>query len=292
MKHKIKKETIRCYSGEYKDGEYHIKRLFSSTTNDYDTDGILLSSVELSYYENGDISCKDITSRTVDGDCFVYKTEGQHPNGFRCSIEKRDKQGRILESNPYGVYYRCSYDEHGRVKKESNDGLWEDTYVRDENGLVIKSHHNRSDKEPYTTMHYYSRDFIGNIVESAINEEGKQVESRLHDGITKSIIEIKEVGDIDERGSTIRTYAADGRAICCMYCNDERLNHCDLTYCEYDQSGNWIIRMTPIFINIPKYYMEQSVWHKEYHIEIRDIEYFDSTPHDELFSEFSGLEDF
>ena len=87
MKRKIKRETIKSYSGEYKDGEYHIKKIFSSATNDYDAEGILLSSVEHNYYENGDVSCKDITSRSLDGDCFVYKTEGQRPSGLKCSIE-------------------------------------------------------------------------------------------------------------------------------------------------------------------------------------------------------------
>lgn len=292
MKRKIKKETIRCYSGEYKDGGYHIKRIFSSITNDYDAAGILLSSVEVSYYKNGDISYKDVMSRSVDGECFVYKTEGQRPNGFRSSIERRDKQGRILESDEHGIHYSCLYDDQGRVEKEGNDGLWEDTYVRDENGMVIQSHHSRSDMEPYTTIHYYSRDFMGNIVESAINMKGKHVESRLYDSITNSLIEIKEIGDIDERGATIRTYAGDGRILCGMYCNDERLNHWDLTYCEYDRAGNWIIRMTPMFMNVPKYYMEQSRWPKDYRIEIRDIEYLDSNSHDKLFSEFSNFNDF
>ena len=290
MKRKIKKETIRCYSGEHKDGEYHIKKIFSSATNDYDAEGILLSSVEYNYYENGDVSYINETSRSVEGDCFIYKTVGWRPNGF--SIEKRDKQGRILESNPYGVCYRCSYDEKGRVEKEGNDGLWEDTYERDENGVVIKSHHKRSDEEPYTTTHYYSRDFMGNIVETAINEKGKHVESRLHDGVTRTLIERKEIGDIDERGSTIRTYTTDGLEICGMFCHDELLNHYKLCYCEYDRDGNWIIRMTPRFLNVPKYYMEQSGWSQDYYIEIRDIEYLDSNSHDELFSEFSTFNDF
>ena len=276
MKRKIKRETIKSYSGEYKDGEYHIKKIFSSTTNYYDIDGILLSSEKLFYYENGDVSCKDITSRSLDGDCFVYKTEGQRPSCLKCSIERRDKQGRVLESDEHGIHYRCSYDKQGRVEKEGNDGLWEDTYERDENGVVIKSHHKRSDEEPYTTTHYYSRDFMGNIVETAINEKGKHVESRLHDGVTRTLIERKEIGDIDERGSTIRTYATDGLEICGMYCNDERLNHYKLCYCEYDCDGNWIIRMTPRFLNVPKYYMEQSGWPQDYYIEIRDIEYLDS----------------
>ena len=239
MKRKIKKETIRCYSGEHKDGEYHIKKIFSSTTNDYDAEGILLSSVEHNYYENGDVSCINETSRSVEGDCFIYKTVGWRPNGF--SIEKRDKQG--------------------------NDGL--------------------SDEEPCTTTHYYSRDFMGNIVETAINEEGKHVESRLHDGVTRTLIERKEIGDIDERGSTIRAYATDGLEICGMFCHDELLNHYKLCYCEYDRDGNWIIRMTPRFLSVPKYYMEQSGWPQDYYIEIRDIEYLDSDSHYELFSDYS-----
>jgi hypothetical protein len=290
MKRKIKRETIKRYYGEYMDGEYHIKRIFSSTTNDYDADGILLSSVEHNYYENGDVSYINVTSRSVDGDYFVYKTEGWRPNGF--SIEKRDKQGRILESNPYGVCYRCSYDEQGRVEKEGNDGLWEDTYERDENGVVIKSHHKRSDEEPYTTTHYYSRDFMGNIVETAINEKGKHVESRIHDGVTKSIIEIKEIGDIDERGSTIKTLTADGRETCGMYCDNELLNHYNLCYCEYDNVGNWIIQMTPRFLNVPQYYMKQSGWPQDYCIEIRDIEYVDLESSYESLSEFSSFNDF
>lgn len=292
MKRKIKRETIKSYSGEYKDGEYLIKKIFSSTTNDYDADGILLSSEKLFYYENGDVSCKDITSRSLDGNCFVYKTEGQRPSGLKCSIEIRDNQGRVLESDEHGIHYRCSYDEQGRVEKEGNDGLWEDTYERDENGVVIKSHHKRADEEPYTTTHYYSRDFMGNIVETAINENRKHVESRIHDGVTKALIEIKQIGDIDERGSTIKTLTADEREICGMLCHDELLNHYNLCYYEYDRDGNWIIRMTPRFLNVPKYYMEQSGWPQDYYIEIRDIEYLDSNSDDELFSEFSTFNDF
>ena len=292
MKRKIKRETIKSYSGEYKDEEYHIKKIFSSTTNYYDADGILLSSEKLFYYENGDISCKDITSRSLDGDCFVYKTEGQRPSGLMCSIERRDKQGRFLESHEHGIHSRCSYDEHGRVEKEGNDGLWEDTYERDENGVVIKSHHKRSDEEPYTTTHYYSRDFMGNIVETAINEKGKHVESRIHDGVTKALIEIKQIGDIDERGSTIKTLTADGREICGMFCDDECLNHYNLCYYEYDHVGNWIIRMTPRFLNVPKYYMKQSGWSQDYQIEIRDIEYEDLESSYEPLSEFSRFNDF
>jgi hypothetical protein len=96
----------------------------------------------------------------------------------------------------------------------------------------------------------------------------------------------KEIGDIDERGSTIRAYATDGLEICGMFCHDELLNHYKLCYCEYDRDGNWIIRMTPKFLDVPQYYMKKSGWSQDYHIEIRDIEYFGSDSHDELFSDY------
>jgi hypothetical protein len=133
---------------------------------------------------------------------------------------------------------------------------------------------------------------MGNIVETAINENGKHVESRIHDGVTKALIEIKQIGDIDERGSIIRNYAADGQIISGMYCKDEGLNHWDLTYCEYDNVGNWIIQMTPRFLNVPQYYMKQSGWPQDYCIEIRDIEYVDLESSYESLSEFSSFNDF
>ena len=55
----------------------------------------------------------------------------------------------------------------------------------------------------------------------------------------------------------------------------DHLNHYDISICEYDFRGNWVIRMGPSPLSVPKYFMEQHGWTPNYFIEIRDIEYED-----------------
>ena len=265
----IRKETIRCYSGECKDGEWHIIKQFCTTTNVYDARGVLFSSEVCNYYENGDVSSKSVTKRSIVKGRFVYKTVLS--DGRITDVVVRDTDGRMLESDVNGLLYRCSYDEQGRVAKEGEDGLWEDVYVRDDEDLVVESYHVRHDEDPYSARHYYSRDFMGNIVESAVAENGEHVETILHDKDMKSVIE-----KINDKNGSIEIYSADGQKICGMLRNEEHpdhLNHYDLCYYEYDFRGNWVVRILPRFLGVPKYYREQHGWPLNYQIEIRDIQY-------------------
>jgi hypothetical protein len=271
----IRKETIMYYSGECKGGEWIINKHWSTTTNEYDARGILVSSEE---HHGADYGLPEgvstlikSTSRSVDKGRFVYTTVLS--DGRITDVVIRDKEGRIIESNINDVHYRCSYDEQGRVAKEGEDGLWEDVYVRDDDGLVVESYHVRHDEDPYSARHYYSRDFMGNIVKSAVTEKGEHVETILHDKDMKSVIE-----KINEKNGSIEIYSADGQKICGMLRNEEQpehLNHYDLCYYEYDFRGNWVVRILPRFLGVPKYYMEQHGWSLNYFIEIRDIEYED-----------------
>lgn len=286
----IRKETIRCYSGEYKDGEWIINKHWSTTTNEYDARGILLSSEEHHGADyvlpEGVSSLIKSTSRRVEKGRFVYATV--LPDGRTNAWVIRDKEGRIIESNINDVHYRCSYDEQGRVAKEGEDGLYEDVYVRDDDGLVLNSYHVKLDEEPYSARHYYSMDFMGNIVESVVNEKGERVECILHDKATKKVIE-----KVNETNGSIENFSADGHQICGILCDEENLghlNHHALCYCEYDVMGNWIIRMEPKFLGVPKQYREQRGWPLEYHIEIRDIEYEDFL-NDMIFDVFDADSD-
>lgn len=271
----IRKETIRCYSGEYKDGEWIINKHWSTTTNEYDARGILVSSEEHHGADyglpEGVSTLINSTSRSVDKGRFVYTTVLS--DGRITDVVIRDKEGRVIESNINDVHYRCTYDEQGRVAKEGKDGLWEDVYVRDDDGLVVESYHVRHDEDPYSARHYYSRDFMGNIVESAVTENGEHVETVLHDKDMKSVIE-----KVNEKNGSIEIFSADGHQICGMLRDEEQpahLNHYDISICEYDFMGNWVIRILPRFLDVPKYFREQHGWPLNYFIEIRDIEYED-----------------
>lgn len=271
----IRKETIWSYSGEYKDGEWTIDKSWSITTNEYDARGILLSSEECHGADYGlpenVSSLIKSTSRTVDKGRFVYETA--LADGRINAWVIRDKENRIIESNINDVHYRCSYDEQGRVAKEGEDGLWENVFVRDENGQVVESYHVRSGEDPYSARHYYSRDFMGNIVESAVTEKGEHVESIVHDSTGKSVIE-----KINEKNGSIEIISADGQKICGMLYNEEHpghLNHYALCYCEYDEMGDWIIRIQPTSLCVPEYYRKQHDLPRYFDIEIRDKEYED-----------------
>lgn len=211
------------------------------------------------------------TSRSVDKGRFVYTTVLS--DGRITDIVIRDKEGRIIESNINDVHYGCSYDDQGRVAKEGDDGLWEDIYVRDDDGLVVESYHVRHDEEPYSARHYYSRDFMGNIVESAVAENGEHVETILHDKDMKSVIE-----KINDKNGSIEVFSAVGQKLCGMLRNEEQpdhLNHYDISICEYDFMGNWVVRILPRFLDVPKGYREKHGWPLDYFIEIRDIDYED-----------------
>lgn len=211
------------------------------------------------------------TSRSVDKGRFVYTTVLS--DGRITDVVIRDKEGRIIESDINDVHYRCSYDDQGRVAKEGKDGLWEDVYVREDDGLVVESYHVRHDEDPYSARHYYSRDFMGNIVESTVTENGEHVETILHDKDMKSVIE-----KINEKNGSIEIFSADSHKVCGMLRNKElpdHLNHYNLCYCEYDFMGNWVTRILPSFLDVPKGYREQYGWPLDYFIEIRDIEYED-----------------
>ena len=160
-------------------------------------------------------------------------------------------------------------------------GLWENVYVRDDDGLVVESYHARHDEEPYSAWHYYSRDCMGNIVESVVTENGEHVETILHDKDMKSVIE-----KINEKNGSIEIFSADGHKVCGMLRDGEQpdhLNHYDLCYCEYDFRGNWVVRILSRFLGVPKYFREQHGWTQEYFIQIRDIEYEESLSFDDWF---------
>lgn len=271
----IRKETIMCYYGECKGGEWIINKHHLTSIKEYDARGILVSSEEHHGADyglpEGVSTLMKSTSRSVDKGRFVYTTVLS--DGRITDVVIRDKEDRIIESNINGVQYRCSYDEQGRVAKEGEDGLWEDVYVRDDEGLVVESYHVRHDEDPYIARHYYSRDFMGNIVESAVAENGEHVETILHDKDMKSVIE-----KINEKNGSIEVFSADGHKVCGMLRDEEQpdhLNHYDLCYYEYDFRGNWVVRILPRFLGVPKYYREQHGWPLNYYIEIRDIEYED-----------------
>ena len=264
-----------CYYGECKGGEWIINKHHLTSIKEYDAHGILVSSEEHHGADyglpEGVSTLIESTSRSVDKGRFVYTTVLF--DGRITEVVIRDKEDRIIESNIHGVHYRCSYDDQGRVAKEGKDGLWEDVYVRDDDGLVVESYHVRHDEEPYFARHYYSRDFMGNIVESAVTDNGEHVETILHDKDMKSVIE-----KINEKNGSIEIFSADGHQICGMLRDEENpghLNHHALCYCEYDFMGNWVIRMEPRFLGVPKYFREQHGWPLNYFIEIRDIEYED-----------------
>jgi hypothetical protein len=279
----IRKETIRCYSGECKGGEWIINKHRLTIIKEYDAHGILVSSEE---HHGADYGLPEgvstlikSTSRSVDKGRFVYTTVLS--DGRITDIVIRDKEGRIIESNINDVHYRCSYDEKGRVAKEGEDGLWEDVYVRDDDGLVVESYHVRHDEEPYSAWHYYSRDFMGNIVESAVTDNGEHVETVLHDKDMKSVIE-----KTNEKNGSIEVFSAAGQKLFGMLRNEEQpdhLNHYDISICEYDFMGNWIIRMGSYLLYVPKYFREQHGWTPEYFIQIRDIEYEESLSFDDWF---------
>jgi hypothetical protein len=145
--------------------------------------------------------------------------------------------------------------------------------VRDDDGLVVESYHVMHDEDPYSARHYYSRDFMGNIVESVVTENGEHVETILHDKDMKSVIE-----KINEKNGSIRVFSAAGQKLCGMLRDEEQsdhLNHFDISICEYDFRGNWVIRIGSYLIGMPKYFREHHGWTQEYFIEIRDIEYED-----------------
>ena len=271
----IRKETIRCYSGECKGGDWIINKHRLTIIKEYDARGILVSSEE---HHGADYGLPEgvstlikSTSRSVDKGRFVYTTVLF--DGRITDVVIRDKEGRVIESNINDVHYRCSYDDQGRVAKEGDDGLWEDVYVRDDDGLVVESYHVRHDEDPYSARHYYSRDFMGNIVESAVAENGEHVETVLHDKDMKSVIE-----KINEKNGSIEIFSADGHKVCGMLRNEEQpdhLNHYDISICEYDFRANWVTRMGSNRLGVPKYFMEQHGWTPNYFIEIRDIEYED-----------------
>ena len=211
------------------------------------------------------------TSRSVDKGRFVYTTVLS--DGRITDVVIRDKEGRIIESDINDVHYRSSYDDQGRVAKEGDDGLWEDVYVSDDDGLVVESYHVRHDEEPYSARHYYSRDFMGNIVESAVTDNGEHAETVLHDKDMKSVIE-----KVNEKNGSIEIFSADSHKVCGMLRNEEQpdhLNHSELYICDYDCFGNWVVRILPRVLDVPKGYREQHGWPLDYFIEIRDIEYED-----------------
>jgi hypothetical protein len=114
---------------------------------------------------------------------------------------------------------------------------------------------------------------MGNIVESAVTEKGEHVESIVHDSTGKSVIE-----KINEKIGSIEIISADGQKICGMLYNEEHpahLNHYALCYCEYDEMGDWIIRIQQKSLCVPEYYRKQHDLPRYFHIEIRDKEYED-----------------
>lgn len=274
MKMKIRKETIKHYSGYKTQTGYHINKLHGLYTYEYDSDGRILR-VSIEYYDDeGNISDGLKVTRRKENERYIYERfdlDGK-PKGW----DKYDDNNRLVESF-YESYAAWMYDENGNVSKEIYEEggyIKEIHYEYDTNGRRTKTII-ISNSGTFVKHHYYSKDFLGNIVESIFGEDGEFMESNIIDPVSNKVIQNKEHQKCDGGTIILRYYTHEGKHL--SYCSwkdsDNLLQSKHTVYLDYD-AGHWTICVSPSFCYIPE---SEEGFNKnnECFIDIREIEYSD-----------------
>lgn len=278
MNKDIKRTKIHIYEGHKYDGEYVPEKLISTIETEYDIEGMVISRAYYHYNEENLSDINDdryiIRRRPEDG-LVVY--EEFDSNNKIVGYNKFDRDGHLLESQWLnGQKFFYTYDEKGNEIEhysldEDGKRFDRDRYEYDSNNRKIKSFHEHD--VPCSCQYYYSKDIMGNIVETAHGDIGQYVSSEIRKRNQEDTFEFKDEIYDEEYTSSIKLYDKKGNILCHLsWSKDDLVNAYRMLYFNYDERGNWVMCIITPFIYVADFEHNHS-YLNECTIKVREIEY-------------------
>ena len=276
MNKDIKSTRIHIYGGHIYDGEYVPEKLMNTTEVEYDTDGRVESRKYYDYSVNGNGVIREyITRRRMENGLVIY--EEFDSNNKIVAYDKFDKDGHLLEclwDDGEKSFY--IYDENGNEIEHYS--LYEDgkrfdcvRYEYDSNNRKIKSFHGHD--VPCSCQYYYSKDIMGNIVETAHGDIGQYLSSEIRKRNQEDTFEFKDEIYDEEYTGSVKLYDKKGNILCHLsWSEDDLVNAYRMLYFNYDERGNWIMKIETPLIILDNPELESSI-SNECTISVREIEY-------------------
>lgn len=286
---KVKKDTRTHYEGYIEDGQYHIERLTSKEEYEYDSEENLLCYSYENYDENGAVAYGMHTSRQAIEGGYIY--EKFDLEGHKLRSDRYDKRGNHVESRSQSQIYKWKYDPNDRLIEEYEESIGEGwlltKYEYDQEGRVERELLTDDLGQTGSRDHFYSRDFIGNIVESILSEEGEFLESNIINRVSGKVIQNKDERIEDEFITILRYFNSEGKQISCSSWHTDDVMVTNSINRLISDCGRWVLSMEPSCsggIEDPEsgsYIVKPNAcW-----ITVRDIEYhYHDNPEDNLFS--------
>ena len=260
-------ERIDTYYA-HKDGDNFVID-YHAVTSVYEYDGY-------SYIHRGEFRLYDGNGQNIDGAYTRRRYEGKN-----CVIERfnlndelicrdlYDGDDKILESkDQYGkTLYTYHSDYTKSVSRFDNDDIqvFKTIYEFDHLGRVIKSiHMNKSGStEEYT--HHYSKNLIGDIVETIIDSQGNLTRVDTIDALTDKLKMSKSMDCENPHIIYSNNYGTDSLHHSWTKSLNGKLVEDSACLYEYDKRGNWILAVRPSMVS-----------DVELEVLVRELEYFDN----------------
>lgn len=276
MNKDIKSTRIHVYGGHIYDGEFVPEKLMNTTEIEYDTDGREKSRKYIDYSVNGSGVIREyITRRRKENGLVIY--EEFDSNNKIVAYDKFDKDGHLLEclwDDGEKSFY--IYDENGNEIEhysldEDGKRFDRDRYEYDSNNRKIKSFHEHD--VPCSCQYYYSKDIMGNIVETAHGDIGQYVSSEIRKRNQEDTFEFKDEIYDEEYTGSVKLYDKKGNILCHLsWSEDDLVNAYRMLYFNYDEQGNWVMCIQTPFIYVADFEHNHS-YLNECTIKVREIEY-------------------
>lgn len=278
----LKKETRRHYIGYFLDSDYQIEKLEGTEVYEYDSNGYVLLYKSEYYDDNGDISYGRIAIRRYEKGAYIFETFNL--DGKCLGYDKYDAKWQLVESR-FHQKQSWSYDSDGNMIEEYDeysDGWRKIQFEYNTEGRVVKSTVIDQDGNIQVNHHHYSRDFMGNTVESIITEDGEFLESNVFDRLSDKLILNKDER-LEEEWTTILRLFKNGLQVSCSSWHSDDI----VKSSHIKQFGSWLddwnISVEPLLHEDESKLNGRKCW-----ITIRELEY--SVFGSGLLNEFADFE--
>ena len=225
-----KKEVIRHYEGRFQDSGYHIDKLVSTEVYEYDSNGYISLYKFENYNDNGEVLCGKVAIRRYEKGTYILETYDLE--GECLGYDKYDAKWQHVESC-FNQQQSWTYDSDGNLIEEFcefSNGWWKIKYEYNNEGRVIKSTRINQDSDVLVLNHHYSRDCMGNKVESIVTEDGEFLESNVIDRISNKLILNKDKGIEDHWRSILRCFKNGVQVSCLSWHSDDIVKSHDIKY--------------------------------------------------------------
>lgn len=266
-KPEIIKERIDTYYA-HKDGD-NLVIDYHAVTSIYEYDGY-------SYIHRGEFRLYDENGQNTDGAYTRRRYEGKN-----CVIERfnlndelicrdlYDDDDRILESkDQYGkTLYTYHYDYTKSVSRFDNDDIliFKTIYEFDHLGRITKSIHMNEGGSTEEHTHHYSKNFIGDIVETIIDSDGNVTRVDTIDALTDKLKMSKSIDCEDTSIIYSDIYGTDSLRHSWTKSVNGKLVEDSACLYEYDKRGNWILAVRPSMVS-----------DVELEVLVRELEYYET----------------